>query len=203
MNNRKTILLTVCTVLMTTLSACGTSPPARLYLVEPVVVRGSEAPAVPLTVLVDKVVLPKYLTRKEILSRDQDYVVSAAMFDRWAEPLETNVTSALAENLSALIRSDRVVAYPWALSEPADFGVSVQIIAFGPAPSGDVVLKALWRVVDSSGDTIVLRRSHYSASRQTPDPAATVGAMSLALGDLSREIAATLSATSPSQGESL
>lgn len=201
MKNLLRIKIMIFAALMTVLSACGTSPPTRLYLVEPVVVRDSDSALVPMTVMVGKVVLPEYLTRKEILSRDQNYVVSAAMFDRWAEPLETNVTSTLAENLAALIRSDRVIAYPWALSGPADFEVSVQVIAFGPAPGGDVVLKALWRVVDSSGDTVAIRRSNYAQSRRTADPAATVGAMSLALGDLSREIAMALSATPTSQGE--
>ncbi|TDJ74626.1 MAG: hypothetical protein E2O38_01100 [Proteobacteria bacterium] len=50
--------------------------------------------------------LAEHLTRKEILSRDRRYEVSGAALDRWSEPLESNITSVLAENLSDLITPD-------------------------------------------------------------------------------------------------
>jgi len=173
------------------LGACGTSPPARLYLLEPVAI-GTGSPNTALTVLVNEVALADYLTRKEILSRDLHYQVSAASFDRWAEPLKSNVTSVLAENLSVLVASDGVISHPWTFVGNADFTVSVQVLSFGPDPSGDVTLTALWRIAASGGETVALRRAHYSQSRSTYEPVATVAAMSGVLGDLSTDIATAL-----------
>ncbi len=53
--------------------------------------------------------LAERLTRKEILSRDRRYEVSGAALDRWSEPLENNITTVLAENLSALIAPDTII----------------------------------------------------------------------------------------------
>jgi len=55
------------------------------------------------------VTLAEHLTGKEILSRDRRYEVSGAALDRWPEPLESNITSVLAENLSALIAPDTII----------------------------------------------------------------------------------------------
>ncbi len=53
--------------------------------------------------------LARHLTRKDILSRDRRYEVSGAALDRLSESLESNITSVLAENLSALIAPDIII----------------------------------------------------------------------------------------------
>lgn len=192
MNYYNLILKIICISLAGLLGACGTSPSARLYLLEPVAIGNADSQSDPSTIFVNEVVLAEHLTRKEILSRDRRFQVSAASFDRWAEPLESNITSVIAENLSVLVASDRVISYPWILGEYADFSVSVQVLSFGPDPSGNVVLRILWRIAGSDGETVELRRAHYSQSRSTNDPLATVAAMSAALGELSMDIASSL-----------
>ena len=37
--------------------------------------------------------------------------------DRWAEPLDENLTRVLAKNLSVLLRTDRIVVYPWPIDK--------------------------------------------------------------------------------------
>jgi len=189
MMNRKQYGYSAWAPLLLMLTACGTSPPTRLYVLEPVAVRGASEGREALRVAVNEATLPKRLARKEILSRDQHFVIRTAEFDRWAEPLEQNVTSVLAENLSVLLGSDRVFAYPWGSGEPVDFTVSIQILEFGPDPSGNVALHALWRIANAAGDTVVLKKSLYAASRAGDDVSATVAAMSRAIGELSRDIA--------------
>jgi uncharacterized lipoprotein YmbA len=143
-------------------------------------------------IFVSEVVLAEHLTRKEILSRNRHFQVSAASFDRWAEPLESNITSVIAENLSVLVASDKVISHPWILGGNADFAVSVQVLSFGPDPSGDVSLTALWLISTPGGESIALQRARYSQSRSTSEPVATVAAMSNLLGDLSMDIASAL-----------
>jgi uncharacterized lipoprotein YmbA len=150
----------------------------------------------PSTILVTEVTLSEHLTRKDILSRDRHYEVSAAPFDRWAESLESNITSVLAENLAVLSPSDKVISHPWTFGDRADFTVSVQVLAFGPDPSGDVTLNAIWRIVDAGGSTLELQRASYSQPRATDDVVATVAAMSVVLGEMSFDIASSLRASS-------
>ena len=181
-----------CVFLFGFLTACGSSPSARLYILEPVAAGAADNSDESLTVMINQVTLAQYLARKEILSRQQHYVVDAAEFDRWAEPLEDNITSVLAENVSNLVASDGVIAYPWHVKGSADFSVSVQILAFGPGPGGIVELSALWRISNSEGDTVALEKSAYSVVPASNEVTATVAAMSQTLGELSGDIAATL-----------
>ena len=138
------------------------------------------------------VVVPEYLDRKEILTHDQRYRVSAAEFDRWAEPLEHNIASALATNLSMLGPASNVVAYPWDAAYAVDYSIRLHVHAFGTRPGGDVLLSASWVLVDSKNDAIKLGNSQYTEARQGDDVVATVAAMSQALEQLSREISEML-----------
>ncbi len=190
------ILISLCISFVGLLASCGTSPPARLYLLEPVAVGSSASLNSFTTILVNEVSLAEHLTRKEILSRNQHYQVSAASFDRWAEPLESNITSVLAANLSVLIASASVLSHPWTVGENARFTVSVQVLSFGPDPSGDVTLTALWQIAASDGETVAQRRARYSQSRATSEPIETVASMSKVLADLSLDIATALQAVS-------
>lgn len=173
------------------LCGCGTSPPARLYILEPVAVSATASPS-PSTLLVNEATLAEHLTRKEILSRDTRYKINAAAFDRWAESLESNITSVVAENLSVLLATDRVISHPWTYGGTAEFVISLHVISFGTEPSGDVVLNSLWKVTNSRGATVALERSRISEPRAGDAVVHTVAAMSMALGQLSKDIAATL-----------
>jgi uncharacterized lipoprotein YmbA len=196
------IPISLCISFAGLLSSCGTSPPARLYLLEPVAVSSQASLSSFTTILVNEVSLAEHLARKEILSRNQHYQVSAASFDRWAESLESNITSVLAANLSVLIASASVISHPWTVGENAEFTVSVQVLSFGPDPSGDVTLTAVWRIAAAGGETVAQRRARYSQSRATNEPVETVASMSQVLADLSKDIATalqTVSSTSVSE----
>ena len=93
-----------------------------------------------LTIAIARVILPEYLKRDEILTREQRFRVNAASFDRWAEPLDYNIGDVLAENLSLLIRSDRVVAYPWDTTLKADYTVRLRVITFNTSSTGEIEL---------------------------------------------------------------
>ena len=56
---------------------------------------------------------PELLDRPQIVTRTTRNEVKLAEFQRWAEPLDVNFASTLAENLSLLLSSDRVAVFPW------------------------------------------------------------------------------------------
>lgn len=174
------------------LSACSSSPSPRLYIMEPMsAVAGVQADQV-LRIAVGAVALPAYLDRKEIVTHDQRYQINSAEYDRWAEPPDQNIANTLAENLSILIPSDQVVAYPWDPVHKFDYTVRVRVIRFGASPSGNVELSASWLILNSDNVPVKLTRTHYVVDRQGDDVLGLVAAMSDAIEQLSRDIANAL-----------
>ena len=185
------------------LTGCSTSPPTRLYLIEPIRVSERPKESKPLRIGIGPIQLAEHLNRKEILTQDKRYRINAAEFDRWAEPLDDNITAALAENLSLLIPTESVLAYKWDLGYPVDYRVRVNILSFGSEPSGEIVLSAFWVIQDAGGSSVKLRKSRYSERRNGDDMVSIVAAMSRTIEQLSRDIASALAAVSVEVSESI
>jgi len=178
------------------LGACSTSPKPNLYIIEPMSASAGTQIDNNLSIGIGPVTLPAHLNRKGIVTHDQRYRVNAAEFDRWAEPLDHNITNALAENLSVLIPSDQVMAYPWDSAHNFDFTVQIRVITFGANPNGEVVLSASWTIYDATNAPVELTKTRYVAARRGDDMVALVAAMSQTIEQLSRDIAAVLVAAS-------
>ncbi len=183
------------------LSACATSPATRLYLLEPLPIASNASSDTQLTVAVGPIAVPEYLNRKEILTHDERYRVHTAEFDRWAEPLDDSITAVLTENLSRLIPSERVMAYPVSSRLLLDYSVSVRIIAFGTEPGGEVVLNTSWTIHDAGGKPILLSKTRYSDARSRTDTLSTVAAMSRVVGQFSQDIAVALNNASNTRSQ--
>lgn len=174
------------------LSACSTSPQPRLYIIEPMVRSTHTQVDESLTVTVGPITLPGHLDHKGIMTHDQRYRVNLAEFDRWAEPLDDNIVRVMCENLSLLIPSEQVIAYPLHTALDVDYSVRIRIIEFGSNPDGQVVLKAAWMIHDSADNPVNVSRTRFSTPRRGDDVVALVEAMSVAIEQLSRDIAAGL-----------
>jgi len=192
MNKPALKIVFVSALLLSTLTACSTSPAPNLYIIEPMTTLASTRIDNDLSIGVGPVTLPAHLDRKEIVTHDQRYRVNSAEFDRWAEPLDHNITNALAENLSVLIPSDRVIAYPWDSAHNFDFTVQVRVITFGANPNGEVVLSASWAIYDAANAPSGLTKKRYAVPRRGNDMVTLVAAMSQTIEQLSRDIATTL-----------
>ncbi len=196
MNKSVLKIVFVSALLLSTLTVCSTSPTPNLYIIEPMTTSASTRIDNDLSIGVGPVTLPAHLDRKEIVTHDQRYRVNSAEFDRWAEPLDHNITNALAENLSVLIPSDRVIAYPWDSAHNFDYTVQVRVITFGTNPNGEVVLSASWTIYDAANAPIEQTKRRYAEPRRGNEVVALVAAMSQTIEQLSRDIATTLVAAS-------
>ncbi len=196
MNKHTLMIVFASALLLSSLTGCSTSPAPRLYIIEPMSASASTRIDNDLSVGVGPVTLPAHLNRKGIVTHDQRYRVNSAEFDRWAEPLDHNITNALAENLSVLIPSDQVAAYPWESAHNFDFTVQVRVITFGTNPNGEVVLSASWTIHDAANAPLELTKKRYAATRRGNEVVALVAAMSQLIEQLSRDIATTLVAES-------
>ena len=133
---------------------------------------------------------PAYLDRDELVTRITQNRFEISETDRWIEPLEENFTRVLAQNLSALLRSDRIAWYPWQNSQRPSYQVEIEVLRFEPNAAQDVQLSARWAVIDSSNKQLLsVKESRVIRQTKAKSSEASVAALSEALGDFSREIA--------------
>ena len=139
--------------------------------------------------------LPEYLDRPQIVTRLSKNELQLAEFDQWVEPLNHNLPRVLAENLSILLSTDRVFAYPWTGSAQIDYQVAVEVTRFDGTLGGDVLLNTRWSLlaVDEK-KVLVKKKSTFRQSTGGVGYDSLVSAKSQVLADLSREIAEEIKA---------
>jgi uncharacterized lipoprotein YmbA len=138
--------------------------------------------------------LPAYLDRREIVTRAGPARLEVARVDLWAAPLDVLFASVLAEDLRAAVPAREVLGWPWSVGASPEWSVSVDVLRFDGEPDGTALLEARWIVrrggtLANQGVTIARERG---AAREI---AATVAALSKAIGALARDIAAAVDAS--------
>ena len=151
----------------------------------------SELPGISLGI--GPVTLPGYLDRQEIVIRVAQNQISLAENDLWAEPLEENFSRVLSQNVAAILRVDRVNAYPWAVDKKPVYQVEVEVLRFEANTAQEAQLSARWTVRHSGKkDSVRYRETRLSRPAKARSTEASVAALSEALSDLSREIATAI-----------
>ena len=182
------------------LSGClGSTPPTQFYLMPPLTSPDTAPPASAgwrdLTLGVGPVTVPPYLDRPQIVTRASQAKLTLADLDQWAGPLPDTIARVLAEDLSLLIPTERVVFHPWPRSIDPDYQITVEVLQFDRGPGGEVVLAAHWSLLDRDGKELVMRMSRLSQAAGGADYEAMVTAMGRTLDTLARDMAATLLTT--------
>lgn len=169
------------------LSGCASSPPTRLYVLPSMTGAETASPAAPrdFTIGVGPVTLSPYLDRLPIVTRESRARLILGEFDQWAASLQDLVSRALAENLSRLIPTERVVLHPWSRTVELDYQVTVDVMQFDTGPSGEVVLAARWRLLNAKEQALVMRQARFTAAAGRRDYEATIIAMGHTLDALS------------------
>lgn len=139
------------------------------------------------------ITLPAYLDRDALVTRVSATQLKYSHVDYWAEPLKDGFTSVLSQNLSTLLGSSRILAYPWKNGSPFDYQIVVEVLRFETIAGGECELATRWAIKDGrTQNEVILRQSRFTHHAEAGDTAAAVSALSAALGDLSAEIATAL-----------
>lgn len=139
--------------------------------------------------------MPAYLDRQEVVTRVAPNRLELSRQDRWAEPLDSDFTRVLAQNLASELGTQRITFYPWYNTTRVDFQVKVNVYRFESDKDGKVDLTAHWQVLSGTGKLLIVRDSSYTETAKPGDTSDAAAAMSRALGRLSREIASAIQAT--------
>jgi uncharacterized lipoprotein YmbA len=198
------VLALVVVTLGTSLMVGGcASQPSRFYLLSALPnteaasmeASGAQGP----TIGVGQVTLPRYTDRPQIVTRTSPYELHLAEFDRWAESLDANIARVIADNLSVLIPTSRVVVSPWPRATAIDYQVIIDVTHFLSQVGGESLLIADWTLLKGEGpQALTSGRSRFSAPAAGQGYAAIVAAMSQTVASLSREIATAIRGVGPS-----
>ncbi len=172
------------------LAACtSTSPPSRFYVLTPVT-QSVEQAATELTIGMGPVRLPAYLDRSQMVSRTDANQLQMDEFERWAGGLSPNINDVMAENLSRMLGTDRVVTHPWPRAVPVEYQVTLDIRRFDITEENKVYLLAQWRLFADNGKQLLkIKRIEFTQPVNGNDYSARAAAQSDALAELSRQIA--------------
>ena len=177
------------------LGACS-STPSRFYMLNtlapsPEMASASQAERGPV-ILLGPITFPKYLDRPQIVTRASPHQLALGEFDRWAEPLQENFSRVLAENLSLLIPTDRLLLDNLPRSVTLDYQIRVDVLHFDGWLGGESALIARWSILDRAERELVSRKVHLNAPTGGRDYEALVVAMNQMVEALSRDIAAAI-----------
>ena len=142
--------------------------------------------------------MPAYLDRPELATRVDVSEVRFSPTDRWAEPLSASLRRVLAQNLSTLLGTDEIVAFPWAPGTPVAWAVAVDVLRFYRTQAGEVEVAARWAVRNGADARVRIAREtrHTQKANGSGTPAA-VEAMNQAVAALSADIATAVASLGP------
>jgi uncharacterized lipoprotein YmbA len=138
------------------------------------------------------ILVPDHLDQGLVTRVGRDEI-SVSDTDRWAEPLHDHLSRALGQDLSVLLGTERILTYPWDLATPPDVAVTVEVLAFERTTQNTVTLTARW-ILERGSDRTPLHAGETHALKRMDgtDTPAAVAALSVALGQLSQEIATAI-----------
>jgi uncharacterized protein len=135
--------------------------------------------------------IPEYLNRPQMIVAIADNQYRLSEDNRWAEPLDQNISLALFKALPLQLGTDRIVRFPWSQRQVIDYQVGIDILEFNVDAKGQSTLIAQWFVKRKDQPTID-RRSVYRFPASSTDYAVMVKAQSQCLTKLGLEISETL-----------
>lgn len=187
----------VCATLAGCSSLFGPSTPIQYFTLTPTATTDASVPPFgDRIVAVQTVRLPEYLNQNGIVIRTQTNTINVSRDSQWAGPLDNNVTNIIVVNLSRQLGSTKVVAFPVSAALPVDRVVHVDVTQFEQEPDGSVTLAAQWTIYADAGRTYLATDSgSYTIAGVDSNYPAITAAMSQLVGSLSRDIAATLTAS--------
>jgi len=175
------------------LAACNTTPAVRYYTLNPL---SEMQPDIPqgvsgdtLTIGMGPVEFPRFLDRPQIVTRKSPHRVEVSEFHRWAGSFSEDFLRVLTKNISMLLPTDRVAAYPWTDRFSPTFSIPLTVEQFDGQLGKHVVLNVTWSVwhqKDTNEPGIKHTRIKEAISGDDYD--ALVAAQSRAISALSRAI---------------
>lgn len=168
-------------------TGCGSTPPSRFYTLSGTATPTATASNV--SVVVGPVSVPATVDRPQIVLTTGANQVALDEFNRWASPLQNNISRVVAANLVALLGAPRVSLSPQTLSAGADFRVVIEVQRFDSTLGESANLDAVWTVRRTKDGKAETGRTTVRETVPQKSYDGLVAAHSRAVGRLSQDIA--------------
>ena len=176
------------------LSCAKSSKPIEYYMLDASTgidnnqtLKGDEGPMIGL----GPIRLPEYLDRFQMVVAVSENKYKLIDGHRWAEKLDQNISLALFKTLPSQLGTDRMIRYPWPQRPGVDFQVKIDILELNIDQDGQSQLVAQWSI-KSKDETILNKRSTFTAQASTTDIDKMVQAQSECLTKFGQEIVTNL-----------
>ena len=181
------------------LTGCGSAPPVHFYQLNALPYSGVDESSSHVDkeyfIGIGPVDIPSYVDRVHMVIRAGETELQLLEFDRWAEPLQKNLSRVLVDNLSQLLESHGATVLRWDEGLPLDYRVRIEVMQLDFTNTGDVSLIARWIMLEKEEkEPLVIQTSRFTGSSIPGDYSSLVAEMSRHVESLSREIAEALTA---------
>jgi uncharacterized lipoprotein YmbA len=166
------------------------SAPSKFYTLNSTA-KGDGASGANYGVIVGPVSIPAEVDRPQFTVQVAPNRVVIDEFNRWAEPLDGNISRVVAGDLAVLLGTPRVVAVPLANFDPA-YRVTIDVQRFESVPGKSVQIEAVWVVRKSAGGVPLSGRTVANVPATGEGFEALAAAHSQALAKVSGDIAAAI-----------
>ena len=126
------------------IAGCVSSPESRYFTLNATMNHAVESSS--LSVVVGPVSVPAAVDRPQIVVSTGPNQVRVDDYNRWASPLQSNISRVVADNLGSILGTPRVTVFPQALVATADYQAAVEVQSFESALGEAATLDAVWTV---------------------------------------------------------
>jgi uncharacterized lipoprotein YmbA len=171
-------------------AGCAT-PQSHFYTLSRTATPTATAAPTPLnvSVVVGPVSIPAVVDLPQIVVSTGPNQVSLDEFNRWASPLQSNISRVVAENLVTLLGTPRVSQFQQSLNADGDYRVAIEVQSFDSTPGTAATLNAVWIVRRTKDGKAQTGRTSVSEPTTAGGYDALAAAHSRALGRMSQEMA--------------
>ena len=136
---------------------------------------------------------PAYLNREEMVTRSSPNKVELSDINRWAEPLDKDFVTVLAQNFTTLLGA-QVKTFPWYRPANLDYQIALDITRFDTDSKGSATIMGRWEIEDPDTGA-VLNAGDININDAAQSGETNAATLSRALSDLSTQLADAIRAT--------
>jgi hypothetical protein len=189
-------IATVASLCFAVVGAGCSSTPSHFYTLSRVEAPSGTPSAKPsdLSVVVGPVSIPDIVDQPQIVVTTGPNQVSPDEFNRWASPLDNNVSRVVAEDLVVILGTGRVSLFQQSPNAEATYRVAIEVQSFESALGEAATLSAVWVVRRTRDGNAETGRTNVREPVQDKSFDAIAAAHSRALARMSQDIAGVIRA---------
>jgi uncharacterized lipoprotein YmbA len=176
------------------LGGCGSSPISSFYTLKPDPALTSAGAVPSVYVVVSPVTIPELVDRPQIVVGGAGNEVRPNEFQRWAEPLKSDIQRTIASDLGLLLGTNYATVFDADSVGRPVWRVRVDVTRFESAPGDAATVEALWTIWPPKQAEPLIGHTLAREPVQGQGYDALVAAHDRALAAVSREIAAAIRA---------